>query len=65
MNGQIKTKEIPKYIYSEVVRCKDCKHWERANVTGKGLICPVSGMDITPNDYCSRGEKNDRTLCGD
>lgn len=40
-----------------VTRCKDCKHKERATVNRKGfLICPASGMEITPDDFCSYGE---------
>lgn len=40
-----------------VTRCKDCEHKERATVNGKGfLICPASGMEITPGDFCSYGE---------
>ncbi len=40
-----------------VTRCKDCAHKERATVNEKGfLICPASGMEITPDDFCSYGE---------
>lgn len=40
-----------------VTRCKDCAHKERATVNEKGfLICPASGMEITPGDFCSYGE---------
>lgn len=40
-----------------VTRCKNCAHKERATVNEKGfLICPASGMEITPEDFCSYGE---------
>lgn len=40
-----------------VTRCKDCAHKERATVNEKGfLICPASGMEIAPGDFCSYGE---------
>ena len=40
-----------------VTRCKDCAHKERATVNEKGfLICQASGMEITPDDFCSYGE---------
>lgn len=43
-----------------VTRCKDCKHKERATVNRKGfLICPASGMEITPDDFCSYGERRE------
>lgn len=44
--------------YEQVVRCKDCKHFDRAEFDCKGFkICPASGMDVTPRDYCSYGER--------
>ena len=47
----------------EVVRCKDCHYWDEAKVNKRGfLICPVSGMDITPNDFCSYGERKKVSL---
>ena len=45
-----------------VTRCKDCAHKERATVNEKGfLICPASGMEITPDDFCSYGEPKEGT----
>ena len=35
---------------------------ERATVNEKGfLICPASGMEITPDDFCSYGEPKEGT----
>lgn len=43
-----------------VVRCKDCKYFVNATVNGNGfLICDISDMEITPNDFCSYGERKD------
>lgn len=42
----------------QVVRCKDCVHFEYARVNAKGfLICPNTGMDIWDECYCAHGEK--------
>lgn len=42
----------------QVVRCKDCEHFEYATVNAKGfLICPNTGMDIWDECYCAHGEK--------
>ena len=42
----------------QVVRCKDCSHFEYSRVNAKGfLICPNTGMDIWDECYCARGEK--------
>lgn len=41
-----------------VTRCKDCVHADSATFNKKGfLICPVSGMDIYPDSFCSYGER--------
>lgn len=59
-NPEICTQEIngiPTANVAPVTRCKDCKYKERATVNGKGfLICPASGMEITPDDFCSYGK---------
>lgn len=44
-----------------VVRCKDCKHLVAVNVNGKGIpTCRMSGMEVAPAEFCSRGEKERR-----
>lgn len=44
-----------------VVRCKDCKHLVAVNVNGEGIsTCRVSGMEVAPDEFCSRGEKGRR-----
>ena len=50
-------REAPTVDAVVVTRCKNCAHKERATVNEKGfLICPASGMEITPDDFCSYGE---------
>ena len=50
-------RDMPAADVAPVVRCKNCAHKERATVNEKGfLICPASGMEITPDDFCSYGE---------
>ena len=40
-----------------VTRCKDCKYLVNATVNDSGfLICDISDMEITPDDFCSYGE---------
>lgn len=44
----------------QIVRCKDCLHFEGATVNAKGfLICPNTGMDIWDECYCAHGERTD------
>lgn len=40
-----------------MVRCKECKYFEKAECIDGFLICPASGMEIHENDYCSYGER--------
>lgn len=43
-----------------VVRCRDCEYLVNAAVNANGfLICGVSDMEITPEDFCSYGEKKE------
>ena len=43
-----------------VVRCRDCEYFVNAAVNANGfLICGVSDMDITPEDFCSYGERKE------
>lgn len=44
-----------------VVRCRDCEHLVNAVVNVNGfLICGVSDMEITPEDFCSYGERKEK-----
>lgn len=53
--------DIPAADVVPVVRCKDCKHLVAVNVNGKGIsTCRVSGMEVAPDEFCSRGEKGRR-----
>ena len=40
-----------------VVRCRACKYIVDATINANGfLICGISDMEITPDDFCSYGE---------
>lgn len=52
---------IPAADVAPVVWCKDCKHLVAVNVNGKRIsTCRVSGMEVAPDEFCSRGEKGRR-----
>lgn len=42
----------------EVVRCKDCKHYDALDAT-RASECPVGLLDCMPNDFCARGKRKD------
>ena len=53
--------DAPAADVAPVVRCKDCKHLVAVNVNGKGIpTCRISGMEVAPAEFCSRGEKERR-----
>lgn len=44
-----------------VVRCMKCKYLVAVNVNGKGIpTCQLRGMEVAPDEFCSRGEKGQR-----
>lgn len=46
--------------FMSVVRCGECEYRKDARVNEKGfLICPASGMEITDNEYCSFGGREE------
>lgn len=52
--------DMPTADVAPVVLCRDCKYLVRATVNSNGfLICNVSDMEITLEDFCSYGEKMD------
>lgn len=63
------TKELIKLVKKiesgqlvEVVRCRECKHYATADFDGDimcGCTLPSAMLDITPDDFCSYGERKD------
>ena len=49
--------QLPTVDAEVVVRCKDCMYLVDATINANGfLICDISDMEITPDDFCSYGE---------
>ena len=45
---------------TQVVHCRECEYAEHAKWNKKGYrICPVSHMEITDDDFCSYGVRED------
>lgn len=51
--------EAPTIDAVEVVRCKECKYWDKATIRKGFLICLASGMEIMADDYCSYGKRKE------
>ena len=53
------TKHGKEVEYMKVVRCRDCKYWDRENRLGKRCECyKLSKFTFTPHDwYCADGER--------
>ena len=47
--------EAPTIDAVEVVRCKDCIHYESDG--GALMVCRIDDMVVDDDDYCSYGEK--------
>ena len=41
----------------EVVRCKNCRHWNEYNTEENIGYCYIFGGYVKRNNYCSRAEK--------
>ena len=53
---------VRNYDYVEVVRCRDCKHWQKQEYgVVEVSICTRGGdiLEMDSNDFCSRGERKD------
>lgn len=46
--------EIPAADVVEVVRCKDCKHYQKDMLFGNAYC---DGRQVKPDDFCSYGER--------
>ena len=58
--------KIPSADVVEVVRCKDCKQFEKhsghiGNIQYNGY-CKGTGDWVNPTDYCSWGERKDNEI---
>lgn len=51
------------YFPEEVVRCKDCIHFDQEKALRPGSIwCEYWGTDPDPDDFCSHGERKDNDI---
>ena len=61
LSEEFEIEDAPAADVAPVVRCMDCKHLVAVNVNGKGIpTCRMSGMEVAPAEFCSRGEKERR-----
>lgn len=44
-------------LSSEVVRCKDCRHYESDG--GAFMVCSITDMVTDDDDFCSCGERRE------
>ena len=53
-------RELPAADVAEVVRCMDCKNLVNTSINANCfLICDTSDMEISPEDFCSHGERRE------
>lgn len=46
--------DLPVADVAEVVRCRECSYR-----LPKGTVCQLSGMEITGDDFCNRGQRKE------
>ena len=60
-NGVINLLEqAPRVDAVEVVRCKDCEHWDKIGVCD--LHTEVNAVWMDAEDFCSKGERRNNDL---
>ena len=52
-------KQIPTADVVEVVRCKDCKHWNPIGFAENGGWCEKKDIASLHNGFCESGERRD------
>ena len=43
----------------EVIRCKDCEHYEQFTTGCDEMVCELDDLFRNPDDFCSYGERKD------
>lgn len=54
-------RSVPSADVVEVVRCKDCKHYDGVHYVRGIAPCKFWGSMVSSDDYCSRGERKDNS----
>ena len=55
---EIKDGKFPIGKWTELVRCKDCKFWDKES-DGERRYCAASGSYWRADEYCSDGERRE------
>lgn len=42
-----------------VIRCKDCKHWQKSSINYNEYVCYWGGYVKKEDDFCSWGKRKD------
>lgn len=43
----------------ELIRCKDCKHWQKSTINYNEYVCYWGGYVKQEDDYCSWGKRKE------
>ena len=43
--------------YTEIIKCKDCKHYKKSPYPDEDMMCWYNFISTKDNDFCSYGEK--------
>lgn len=51
--------EAPTVDAVPVIRCKDCKHWQKSVINYNEYVCYWGGYVKQEDDFCSWGERKE------
>ena len=46
-------------MYDQVIRCKDCKHWQKSVINYNEYVCYWGGYVKKEDDFCSWAERKE------
>lgn len=57
--GLVNWYDIKKAPTVELIRCKDCKHWEQSHYDPRKHVCYWARYYKHENDFCSKAERKE------
>lgn len=54
-------KNAPTIDAVPVIRCKDCKHWQKSSINYNEYVCYWGGYVKKEDDFCSWAEREEKT----
>ena len=56
--AEVAIKKLPS-AQPEIIRCKDCKHWQKSSINYNEYVCYWGGYVKQEDDFCSWAERKE------